>query len=403
MEAVLALMKVIPPNFGYVEEGIFRCGAPEPRHFGFIASLHLKTCILLTDTHDMTFIHWMQESGVTIFCPIVEDTNFSTAKEAPLGSREAVQLYQTAPERYSGTASGQGGSSAAATGATGSRAAGRPPPHAAGHTGGASGGSSAVLPSGSGGAGGAATAGLSSGVGGANQGVSTAVSSGSGGGGGVPVLEDAGGGAEAGDGDGPLAATQNTSGDGGDVEVEWRGTPDDGSAVALNPPRGGHRPLTRLVPDSTASTSNAARFLKENITDRTGGGSLLPTRSTERLPFSVARGVYDATSIVLPERRQYGLMTLSEAVVVGILHLMLDPTHYPLLITCSKGRYRTGIVCGCLRKLQRWNLVSILEEYRRFASDKSRADNEEFIELFDKDLVSLELPGGRKPTILYDW
>ncbi len=44
---------------------------------------------------------------------------------------------------------------------------------------------------------------------------------------------------------------------------------------------------------------------------------------------------------------------------------------------------------GCLRKLQRWNIVSVFEEYRRFAAEKSRVQNEQFIELFDTDLVNI--------------
>lgn len=44
---------------------------------------------------------------------------------------------------------------------------------------------------------------------------------------------------------------------------------------------------------------------------------------------------------------------------------------------------------GCLRKLQRWNLASIFSEYRRFAGFKVRAMNEQFIELFDTDLVTV--------------
>ncbi|KAL0491875.1 protein-tyrosine phosphatase [Acrasis kona] len=54
---------------------------------------------------------------------------------------------------------------------------------------------------------------------------------------------------------------------------------------------------------------------------------------------------------------------------------------------CNLGRHRTGTVVGCLRKLQRWNLTSILEEYRRYAGTKVRIQNEQFIELFDTDLV----------------
>jgi tyrosine-protein phosphatase OCA1 len=48
-----------------------------------------------------------------------------------------------------------------------------------------------------------------------------------------------------------------------------------------------------------------------------------------------------------------------------------------------------GTIVGCMRKLQRWNLTSIFEEYRRYAGPKVRLLNEQFIELFDTDLVGI--------------
>jgi tyrosine-protein phosphatase OCA1 len=96
-----------------------------------------------------------------------------------------------------------------------------------------------------------------------------------------------------------------------------------------------------------------------------------------------------------------GSMTLPEPTVIELLQVLLDPVNYPVLVTCSTGRYRTGITLGCLRKLQGWNMTSILEEYRRFAGVKGRIENEEFMELFDVDSVTKVLPGGRKPSILY--
>jgi tyrosine-protein phosphatase OCA1 len=97
-----------------------------------------------------------------------------------------------------------------------------------------------------------------------------------------------------------------------------------------------------------------------------------------------------------------GSMTLPEGVIIDVLHVLLDPAAHPVLITCPMGSHRTGITVGCLRKLQRWNLASILEEYRRYAGSKSRQDNEEFIELFDVDLIaapptraSLPIAGGQ--------
>jgi len=56
--------------------------------------------------------------------------------------------------------------------------------------------------------------------------------------------------------------------------------------------------------------------------------------------------------------------------VVGALKCVLDATNHPILICCNLGRHHTGTVIGCLRKLQRWNLTSILEEYRRYAGSK---------------------------------
>ncbi|KXS18342.1 protein-tyrosine phosphatase [Gonapodya prolifera JEL478] len=78
---------------------------------------------------------------------------------------------------------------------------------------------------------------------------------------------------------------------------------------------------------------------------------------------------------------------ISEEVVLEALDIILDPKNYPVMVMCNLGRHRTGTVIGCLRKLQRWNLTSIFEEYRRYTGPKVRVLNEQFIELFDTDLV----------------
>eukprot|EP00039_Didymoeca_costata_P012308 m.176499 g.176499 ORF g.176499 m.176499 type:complete len:169 (+) comp15445_c0_seq9:375-881(+) len=79
--------------------------------------------------------------------------------------------------------------------------------------------------------------------------------------------------------------------------------------------------------------------------------------------------------------------SVPEEVVLSALNIILDRSKYPLLISCQRGRHHTGTVVGCLRKLQRWNLTSILEEYRRHAGAKVINVNEQFIEFFDTDLV----------------
>ncbi|BAM81328.1 hypothetical protein, conserved [Cyanidioschyzon merolae strain 10D] len=82
-------------------------------------------------------------------------------------------------------------------------------------------------------------------------------------------------------------------------------------------------------------------------------------------------------------------MPISEEVVLAALDVILDTENYPLHVMCNLGRHRTGTVIGCLRKLQQWNLTSVLEEYRRYVGGKVRLLNEQFIELFDVDLVRI--------------
>jgi tyrosine-protein phosphatase OCA1 len=80
---------------------------------------------------------------------------------------------------------------------------------------------------------------------------------------------------------------------------------------------------------------------------------------------------------------------ITEELILFGLEQILDRRNYPLAVMCKLGRHRTGTLIGCLRKLQRWNLTSILEEYRRYAGSKVRVENEQFIELFDTDLVRM--------------
>lgn len=85
---------------------------------------------------------------------------------------------------------------------------------------------------------------------------------------------------------------------------------------------------------------------------------------------------------------------LSEETVLQALDLVLNPLNSPTMIMCAQGRHRTGTCVGCLRKLQRWNLTSILEEYRRFAGPKVRVLNEQVsfsLFWFDCDLCELIL------------
>ncbi|KAI8910158.1 protein-tyrosine phosphatase, partial [Gorgonomyces haynaldii] len=82
------------------------------------------------------------------------------------------------------------------------------------------------------------------------------------------------------------------------------------------------------------------------------------------------------------------------------LETILDSNTHPILIMCASGMHETGCLVGCLRKLQHWDFNSIVFEYRSFAGNKSRFVVEQFIELFDSDLVVLpkDLPSWFIPN-----
>lgn len=86
------------------------------------------------------------------------------------------------------------------------------------------------------------------------------------------------------------------------------------------------------------------------------------------------------------------------------LEWLLNVEHHPLLIYCDSGVHDTGMVVGCLRKLQRWNMTSIMCEYRLYAALKVRFMNEQMMELFDLDLVNLpkQLPQWLLNQIMHD-
>ncbi|KAJ3306247.1 hypothetical protein HDV03_000167 [Kappamyces sp. JEL0829] len=88
---------------------------------------------------------------------------------------------------------------------------------------------------------------------------------------------------------------------------------------------------------------------------------------------------------------------VSDEVIKEGLQIALNADTYPLLICCTSGVFETGVLVGCLRKLQGWNFNSIVVEYRydavphdrSWAGSKCKYGVEQFIELFDTDLVTM--------------
>ena len=71
------------------------------------------------------------------------------------------------------------------------------------------------------------------------------------------------------------------------------------------------------------------------------------------------------------------------------LRVLMDVEKHPVLIHSLVGQARVGVVIGCLRRLQRWSLVAIFDEYRRFAGSQASLLDLQTIELFDLSLVHI--------------
>lgn len=67
------------------------------------------------------------------------------------------------------------------------------------------------------------------------------------------------------------------------------------------------------------------------------------------------------------------------------LQLLLNKENWPVLLHCSRGKHRTGIVIGCLRALMNWPVGNRLQEYISFSHPKEREVDEEYIQNFSSD------------------
>ncbi|RMZ81336.1 hypothetical protein DV738_g2149, partial [Chaetothyriales sp. CBS 135597] len=70
-----------------------------------------------------------------------------------------------------------------------------------------------------------------------------------------------------------------------------------------------------------------------------------------------------------------------------VLSIMLEPSNYPMLVHCNKGKHRTGCVTACFRKVTGWTTDACLEEYERYSAPKSRALDKAFIRRYDASIL----------------
>ena len=78
------------------------------------------------------------------------------------------------------------------------------------------------------------------------------------------------------------------------------------------------------------------------------------------------------------------LIPISDEIITEALRAISNPQNVPTLIICKTGKTYTSVLVACLRKLQKWSMVSILEEFRRYAiGTKHQQQLEQLIELYD--------------------
>ncbi|ODN77600.1 hypothetical protein L202_04767 [Cryptococcus amylolentus CBS 6039] len=93
-----------------------------------------------------------------------------------------------------------------------------------------------------------------------------------------------------------------------------------------------------------------------------------------------------------------------EIIKTALESYVLDVRAHPVLIIDPLGVHQTGCLVGSLRMMQGWNFASALVEYRAHAGSKHRYVDEQYIELFDPDLINLPQPQYRPSwwSSLYD-
>ncbi|KAJ1421390.1 protein-tyrosine phosphatase [Ochromonadaceae sp. CCMP2298] len=108
--------------------------------------------------------------------------------------------------------------------------------------------------------------------------------------------------------------------------------------------------------------------------------------------------VYGENAVSVSDTLRGVVLPFAEEMVIETLKVLSNKINYPVLVTCKTGKTLTGVVVACLRKLCRWSLISIYEEFRRYAGgSRLQQQHEQFVELFDTDLVPI---GDCAPSFL---
>ncbi len=116
---------------------------------------------------------------------------------------------------------------------------------------------------------------------------------------------------------------------------------------------------------------------------------------SEERPTRTAQNFFEAQGITVFHTganawvRSGSWKPISDEVVKDSLQIVLCRDNLPALVCDVGGLHLVGMLVGCLRRLQHWNVNSAVDEYRAYAGSKTRYNNEQFIELYDVDLVTI--------------
>lgn len=99
----------------------------------------------------------------------------------------------------------------------------------------------------------------------------------------------------------------------------------------------------------------------------------------------------DSSSILLIEFNSTSTI-MSDTIAQEVIAFTMCPLNQPLLISASSpGCVEVATIVGCLRRINRWNITAIMNEFRLYLRDMSPIldINRIFIERFDVSLISV--------------
>ena len=100
------------------------------------------------------------------------------------------------------------------------------------------------------------------------------------------------------------------------------------------------------------------------------------------------RGIKYSRIGIYSQRSSLQWRTQLDELVKLSLQYILNRDNHPMLISSSSTLHLCTII-GCLRKMQGWDLCSIMDEFRRYTPDQTFSLYKNYIEMFDFDIVNI--------------